>query len=94
MNLVSLLRRLAGAERGLRPPQGILNFCCERMRATKHAPRGPFNVLKRRHGLVEIVECGAGVLVERLRVVPPEYEREIIILAVSASRHGYRSAKQ
>ena len=26
------------------------------MRATKHAPRDPFRVLERRHGLAEIVE--------------------------------------
>ena len=29
------------------------------MRATEHAPRGPFRVLERRHGLAEIVERGA-----------------------------------
>ena len=37
------------------------------MRATEHAPRGPFHVLERRHGLAEIVERGTGVPVERLR---------------------------
>ena len=53
----------AGAERGLRASQGQPNSLCERMRATEHAPRGPINVLKRRHGLAEIVERGALVLV-------------------------------
>ena len=35
------------------------------MHATKHAPREQLRLLERRHGLVEIVECGAIVLVER-----------------------------
>ena len=38
------------------------------MRPTEHAPRGPVRDLKRRHGLAEIVECGARVGVERLCV--------------------------
>ena len=42
---------------------------CDRVRATKHAPRDPSRVLERRHGFADIVECGAGVVVERLRVV-------------------------
>ena len=42
---------------------------CEWMRATHHAPRDPFRVLERRHGLAEIVEDGgAVVLVKRGRV--------------------------
>ena len=32
------------------------------MRTPEHAPRDPFRVLERRHGLAEIVERGAGVL--------------------------------
>ena len=41
----------------------------ERVRAAEHAPRDPCRLLERRHGLAEIVERGAGVLVaERLRV--------------------------
>ena len=47
-----------GAERGLRVSQLVLNLRCERMRATKHAPRDPFSVLERRHGLAQIVEGG------------------------------------
>ena len=39
------------------------------MRAAEHAPRGPFNLLERTHCLAEIVECGAGVPVERLVVM-------------------------
>ena len=39
------------------------------MRAAEHAPRDPFHVLQRLHGLAEIVERGAGVPVERLRVI-------------------------
>ena len=38
------------------------------MRDSEHAPRDPFHLLERRHGLAEIVERGVGVLVERIRV--------------------------
>ena len=38
------------------------------MRASEHAPRGPFQLLERRHGLADIVERGDGVPVERVRV--------------------------
>jgi len=33
------------------------------MRAPEHAPRGTFNLHERRHGLAEIVERGAVVMV-------------------------------
>ena len=33
------------------------------MRTAEHAPRDPFRVLERRHGLAEVVERGAGILV-------------------------------
>jgi len=79
-------RRLAGAERGF--SKMVLNFHRERMRATEHAPRGPFNFLERPNGLADIVERGGWVLVERLRVTPPNPEREIITLSENASRHG------
>ena len=36
--------------------QLALDMHHERMRATKHAPRGSLRVLERRHGLAEIVE--------------------------------------
>ena len=49
-------RRLAGAETSLRDLQGTLNPRCDRVRAAKHAPRGPFHVLERRHSLAQIVE--------------------------------------
>ena len=48
--------RFAGAERGSRDSQGPLHIHDDRVRATKHAPRDPFSVLERRHGLAEIVE--------------------------------------
>ena len=54
-------RRFAGAERGPRLSQAVLNPHCGRVRATKHAPRNPCCLLERRHCLAEIVECGAGV---------------------------------
>ena len=48
--------------------QGISNPRYIRVRATEHALRDAFNLLERRHGLVEIVERGVGVHEERLRV--------------------------
>jgi hypothetical protein len=64
------------------------------MRATKHTPRGPFRVLERRHGLAEIVERGANVLVESLRVSPPHLEHDLIAFSENASRQGHRFAQQ
>ena len=61
------LRIFAGAERGSRPLQMHLNRHCVRVRATKHAPRGPFRLLEHRRGLAKIVERGAVVLAERPR---------------------------
>jgi len=58
----------AGAERRSRVSQGLLNPHCVWVRAAKHAPRNLIRVLERRHGLAEIVERGAVVLVERHRV--------------------------
>ena len=52
------------SQRPLNPPY-------ERMRATEHAPRGRFYLLERIYGLAEIVGRGAGVVVERQRVIPP-----------------------
>ena len=46
----------------------MLDRRCERVRTAKNAPRGPCRLLERIHGLAEIVERGAGVLVERLRL--------------------------
>ena len=37
------------------------------MRGSEDAPRDPFDLLQRRQGLAEVVECGAGVYVERPR---------------------------
>ena len=48
----------AGAARGSRGSQFVLNSLCGRV-------RDPFRVLERRHGLVEIVERGAVVGVLR-----------------------------
>ena len=55
-------RRFAGVERGPGVLQGFLNRFCDRVRAPKHAPRGPRRVLECRRGLTEIVERGAAVL--------------------------------
>ena len=51
----------AGAARGSRGSQFVLNSLCGRV-------RDPFRVLERRHGLAEIIERGVGVVVERPRV--------------------------
>ena len=67
---------------------------CERARAAEDAPRGPFQLLERRHGLAEILERRAPVLVERHRVRPQYLKRVLVILAESASRHGNRFAHQ
>ena len=55
-------RRLAGAERGSRVLQCVLNCRCVRVRATEHAPRDTIRVLEHRHGLAESVERGASIL--------------------------------
>lgn len=64
------------------------------MRAADHTMRDPIRLLKRLHCLAEITERGAGVLVERLRVNCPHYEREHITLSQRASRHGYCFTKK
>ena len=69
-NLGTPRRRFAGAERGSRVLQFDLKVHCERVRATEHAPRGPFCVLECRHGLAEFSELGAIGHVERPCVIP------------------------
>ena len=64
------------------------------MRAAEHAPRGLFQILECPYGLADIVERCVGVRVERVRVIPPQTERELIILPANAPRHGYRFAIQ
>ena len=54
--------RFAGGERGSRLLQFAFNPSCKRVRATKHAPRGPLYLLACLNGLAEIVERRAGVL--------------------------------
>ena len=58
---IMYLGLLGGAERGSRGSQILLNPCYGRMRGSKHASRGPFNLFERRYGLAEIVERGVGV---------------------------------
>jgi hypothetical protein len=72
----------------------MLDAHCDRMCAAEHAPRGPFGLLERRHGLAEVLECGAFVIVERRRVIPPQPDREFMIFAENASRHRYRFSHQ
>ena len=63
------------------------------MVTTEHASGGPFRILERRHGLVEIVERGARGG-ERRCVIIPHPERESITLAENAPRDGHRFAQQ
>ena len=57
----------AGAARGSRGSQVALNQRCGRVCAPKHAPRDPFRILERRHGLAEIIERGTGARVAHSR---------------------------
>ena len=68
-------RRLAGAERGSCFSQTVLNLSCLRMRAAEDAPRNRRRLLKRRHGLAEIVERGGGVLEGNVVRFAPLYEK-------------------
>ena len=74
--------------------KALLHGSCEWVRAAKDAPRCPFRPLERRHGLADIVERGAGVIVERRRVTHPHLERDLVTLAENASCHGQRFAKE
>jgi hypothetical protein len=51
----------AGAERSSRIPQSRLHLHHVRVRAAEQAPRGPYCLLDKFHGLASIVERGAGV---------------------------------
>jgi hypothetical protein len=94
MSVILLKRSRTGAERGSRVSQIILNGLCERVRATEHASRDPLRVFERRHGVAEILERGAGVLVECHRVKRPQLECGSIILPVNASCHGNTFAQE
>ena len=48
-------RRFAGGERGSRVLHRFLKHRYVRVRATEHAPRDPFHVLDRRHGLTDTI---------------------------------------
>ena len=66
----------------------------KRVRSSKNAPQSPFRLLKRRHGLAEIVERRAVMLVKRLRVVISHSERVFMRITENAPRHGHESAQQ
>ena len=84
----------ASVEHGLHRSQIILHQGSGRVRATEHLPRDPRRLHERRHGLEEVVERGAvDILVERLGVIHPHPEREIMALSEAAARQGYRSAE-
>ena len=87
-------RRFAGAERGSRVLQRALNPRCDRVRAAEYLARGSYRVLERRHCFAQIVERCAGVMVERLRVIIPHPEREIVTLSKNAPDNGCSFAQQ
>ena len=60
----------AGAKCGLRGSQVARNTFFKRVRDTEHTLRGPFYLLKGRHGLSEILERGA-TYVSTVRHLPP-----------------------
>ena len=64
------------------------------MRATEGAPGAPCSVLEGRHGLAEIIESRAVVLVERLPVTPYHPERELMRRPKNTLRRGYRFFQQ
>ena len=74
--------------------QEMFNLLYERVRATEHAPRGPFRVLERRHCLAEVVERGVGVPDERYSIIHTHHERESMSFSKNASRYGYCFAHQ
>ena len=80
---------LARVEHESRALQIALNCRCHGVRTTEHAPRDPFRVLERRHGLSEIVKRGPVVSVKRLRVKRPHFERQSMSFSESASCHSY-----
>ena len=86
-------RRFAGAERLSRLSQITLNMNNERVRAAENAPRGPFYVHERRHGLADIVERGARAA-KYLTVKPPHPKREIMTISQNTPRPRYRFAQQ
>ena len=63
-----------------------------RMRSTEHAAHGPRRILEHLRALLEIVECGTGVLVERLSIKPPHPERGLIVTTENALRRRSRFA--
>ncbi len=73
----------AGGERGSRLSQARLNIHRERVRATEPAPRGPFRLCEHLRSVAEIVERGAGVLVQRPRVIPDDLAPRGCALVVS-----------
>ena len=88
-------RRFVEAELRSSLEQINRNPFCERVCDSEHALRPPFQILERRHALVEIVERGTGgVHVERLRVIQPHFERESMSFSENAPRHGNSFAKQ
>ena len=83
---------LVGVDRRSRVSQATLNIHCDWMRAAEHAPRDPCRILERINSLVEIVDCGGGVPVERRRVSRPHPERELITLSRRPETDGLRRA--
>ena len=88
------LGRVERRKRLSRYVEASSNESCDWVRATENAPRSPFHILERRHGLAEIVERGVVVPVERRRVTQSHLERVLMTLPENAPRHGDRLSKQ
>ena len=70
--LRGLRRRFAGAEPPERGSHVAPKIQHERVLAAEHAPRGPFRLLEHLQRLLEILERGSGVTVEKPPVVRPQ----------------------
>ena len=89
-----MLWGFAGGEGFPRHLQILLHQLAEWVRSSQTAPRGRFDLLKRRHGLAEIFERGTVIFVERPRVNTPHRERDVMTLSENASRHRNHFAHQ
>ena len=85
------LWRFAGGERGSRVSQEGLNMHRDGMRATHHAPRGPFRLLERLHSFPEIIERGTGVREEHISMNRPHQERKLMTFSKSSSHRRFSS---
>ena len=75
----------------MRVLQFVLHPFCDWVHVTEHAPRGPFQLLERIHGLAEIVERRAVVLVV-VRTYLDSVRDGLIVFLVSVVLFGAAAA--